>query len=366
MEEGRSARKFKKVGEVQGNTTGGSISIDANSAIRRTCNIDMVITDSSFLISEDSKIWMDKWFKLKIGIRSIKTGEIVWFNKGIYAIQNPSVKLSLSEKTLSLSGLDIMSTLDGTLGGTLGNITKLPADISINEAIKTTVWQLGGISQSQIYIEDNDLMLPYDIEKTPTDTVYSILDEIRNLYMDMEMFFDENGRFIYQKIKNRYVENPVPSYANDIVQFRFLEEHEMVIDYSLQYLFDNVKNKIQVWGKLLDSGIQTMYELVNDDPRSPFNISTNMGVIPFAYVDNKIFNDEQAKQRARYELYQHSNMSKQLSISLVPLYFLDVNTLVEFSKPEIDLDGKYLIDSITIPLNATDNMSLVSHEVYAQ
>ena len=274
-------RKFKKVGEVQGNATGGSININATSAVRRTCNIDMIITDSSFLISESSKIWMDKWFKLELGIRSIKTGEIVWFNKGIYAINNPSVSLNLSGKTLSLSGLDLMCTLDGTLGGILGNITKLPAEISINEAIKTTVWQLGGISQSQIYIEDNDLMLPYDIEKTPTDTVYSILDEIRNLYMDMEMFFDESGRFIYQKIKNRYVENPVPSYANDIVQFRFLEEHEMVIDYSLQYLFDNVKNKIQVWGKLLDNGIQTMYELVNDDPRSPFNINTKMESLPY-------------------------------------------------------------------------------------
>lgn len=363
-ESGHQVRKFKKVGEVQGQTVGGSIEINANSTVRRTCSIDMVITDSSFLVSENSKIFMDKWIRIELGIRSLKTDEIVWFNKGIYAINNPSVRYNSVEKRLHIEGLDLMCTLDGTLGGTLGITTKLPKEAGISDSIKTTVWQLGKISQSQIYIEQNDLEMPYDIEKTPTDTVYSILEELKNLYMSMEIFFDENGRLIYQRIRNRYVANPIPNYENDVVTFRFLEEHDLVTDYNVNYLFDNVKNKITVWGKMRNDGIQVKAELINTDNNSPFSVNKNLGTIPFSITDEKIFNNEQALERARYEMYKYSNMSEQVSVSCTPLYFLDVNTLIEFDKPEIGLEGKYLVDDISIPLDATGRMNLSCHRVY--
>ncbi len=362
-ENGYQVRKFIKVGEIQGNTIGGSIDINATSTIRRTCSIEMVVTDSSFLISEDSKIWMDKWFRVEIGIKNLKTDKIVWLNKGVFAIHNPSVRYSSAEKTLHIEGLDLMCTLDGTLGGDLGIITKILSEAGISESIKTTVWRLGKISQSQIYIEQNDLIMPYDIEKTPTDTIYSILEELRNLYMDWEVFFDENGRFVYQKIKNRYVANPVPNYDNDIITFNFLEEHDLVVDYNVQYLFDNVKNKIVVWGKLRDDGLQIHYELINNNDNSPFSVNKNLGTIPMSIVDDKIFTEEQARQRCEYELYKHNNMNSRVNISCVPIYFLDVNKLIEFNKPEINLDGKYLIDTISIPLSYDGTMSLSAHKV---
>lgn len=360
-EGGYQVRKFRKVGEVQGNTIGGSINIDANSAIRRTCSIDMVITDSSFLVSEDSKVFIDKWFKVELGIRSLKTDEIVWFNKGIYAIHNPSVKYNATEKILHIEGLDLMHTLDST---SLGIITKLPADISLADAVKTTVWQLGKISQSQIYIEQNEYELPYDIEKTPTDTVYSILEEIKNLYMSQEMFFDVEGRFVYRKMRNRYVKNPVPNYENDVITFNFLEDHDLVVDYNTNFLFDNVKNKIIVWGRMLDNGEQIHYELVNDNDESPFSINKNLGIIPLTIVDDKIQTQEQAKLKCEYELYLCNNMCEQISIELSPLLFLDVNQLIEFNKPEINLKGKFLVDSITIPLESNRTASLTAHKHY--
>lgn len=364
-EEGVKVRKFKKVGEIQGNTTGGSVNIDATSTIRRTCSIDMIITDSSFLISEDSKIWIDKWFKVELGVRSIKTGRTVWFDKGIYAIHNPSIKYNPAIKSLHIEGLDLMCTLDGTLGGTLNIATTISAEVPIANVLRDTVWKLGGISKNQIYIEQNNSEIPYDIEKSSTDTVYSILEEIRDLYMDWEIFFDENGRFIYQKIKNRYVKNPNPNYENDVISFRFIEEHDLAVDYNVDYLFDNVKNKITIWGQVRDDGYQPMYELINDDINSPFSIDKNLGIIPFAIEDDKIFNDEQAEQRARYEFYKHNNMNEQVTISAASLYFLDVNQLIEIDKPDIKLSGRFLIDSITIPLSYDGLVNISAHKVYA-
>lgn len=362
-EDGNMVRRFRKIGEVQGNTIGGSIDINANSTVRRTCSIDMVITDSSFLVSENSKIWMDKWFGVELGIRSLKTGKIVWFDKGVYAINNPSIKFNSSTNTLHIEGLDLMCTLDGTLGGELGIITKIPAGVGIAGALETATWRMGKISKTQIYIEQNTSPLPYDIEKTPTDTVYSILEEIRDLFMDWEIFFDVSGRFIYQKIKNRYVLNPLPNAENDVISFNFLEEHDLAVDYGLDYDFQNVKNKIIIWGKQLDNGIQIHHELINDNPNSPFSID-KLGEIPKTIVDDKIFTEDQAEQRARYEFYKHNNLCEQVNILMLPLYFLDVNRLIEFNRPEIKLVGRHLIDSISIPLEVDGEMSLTAHRVY--
>lgn len=362
-EENNLVRRFRKVGEVQGNVIGGGIDINTNSAIRRTCSIDMVITDSSLLVSENCKIWMDKWFRVELGIRSLKTDNIVWFNKGIYAINNPSLKYNPTNKLLHIEGLDLMCKLDGTLGGELGIVTKIPANIGIPGVLETSVWKLGKISKSQIYIEQNPSSLPYDIEKTPTDTVYSILEEIRDLYMDWEIFFDEDGRFVYQKIKNRYVSNPLPNYENDVINFNFLEELDLIYDYGLDYDFKNVKNRIIIWGRQLDNGIQIHHELINDNPNSPFNIN-KLGEIPKTIVDDKIFTINQADQRARYESWKHNNFCEKVNIQGVPLYFLDVNRLIELNKPEINLVGKFLIDRIHLPFVINSMMNLSAHRVY--
>lgn len=360
------ARRFKKVGEIQGNTVGGSITIDTKSAVRRTCSIDMVITDSSFLIGEDTKIWMDKWFRIELGIKSFKTGRIVWFNKGIYAINNPSIKYNSKESSLKLQGLDLMATLDGTLGGSLKNITKIDVGTPISEAIKRTVCELGGFSERDIFIEQNTVDLPFSIEKRETETVYSILDDIRNLYMDWEFFFDVNGRFIYKKIENRLMIEQQPGYKDHLIQFDFLEEHEVISDYNYSLLFTNVKNRIVVWGRLSPEGVQTQYELVNTDQNSPFNIHSNIGEIPLTIVDTKIYENDQAKARGDYEFYKHNNMNEKVSIQSLPLYFLEVNKMINFNKPEIGLEGKFLIESITIPLGIDGQMNIESHKVYAQ
>ena len=72
-----------------------------------------------------------------------------------------------------------------------------------------------------------------------------------------------------------------------------------------------------------------------------------MGIIPLTISDSNIFNNEQARQRVNYEMYLHSNMCETVDVSCIPLHFLDVNKLIEFNKPEINLSGKFLIDTIS-------------------
>ena len=92
------------VNQLSGKVIAGNISIDANSDIRRTCNIDMVMKGAEFDI-EEGQIWLDKYVRIETGIENIVTGEIDWINQGVYLISNPVITYSGSESRLSFQGL---------------------------------------------------------------------------------------------------------------------------------------------------------------------------------------------------------------------------------------------------------------------
>ena len=50
---------YMTVGELQGNVISGSINIDANSDLRRSCTLSLVVTDSSFIVEAGVSIWLD-------------------------------------------------------------------------------------------------------------------------------------------------------------------------------------------------------------------------------------------------------------------------------------------------------------------
>lgn len=344
-----------KVDEIQGNVLDGSINITTNSPVRRTCDLSLIVTDSSFLVGEDKKIWLDKRFKVEIGIKSIITDEIVWFNKGIYCINQPSLKYNSTTKTLSLQGLDLMCLLDGTLDGNLETLsTKIDVGADISTAIKDTAQGLGGVSN--LNIENIDKVTPYDIEKAAGDTVYSVLKELAGLYKNWELFFDENGVLVFQKIKNK-INDPI------IINFNELQQ-DLIEDYDIDTDFQNIKNKIIIYGRQFDDGTQIKSIKSNEDPSNPFNIN-KIGVKSLTLTEQNVFNQEQADTSAEFKLHEHSYLNEKISISCLSIYFLNVNKLVYFNKPEINLVGKYLVTDINIPLSISGLMTFNAYKIYA-
>ena len=64
------------VDELSGNVMSFDVSVDADSDIRRTCNVEIVVTDSSFDIKAGSKIWLDKMIQPYIGIENIRRSRL--------------------------------------------------------------------------------------------------------------------------------------------------------------------------------------------------------------------------------------------------------------------------------------------------
>lgn len=347
---------FKKVGSLEGVATSGNISISATSDIRRSCNISLVIKNSSFLVDYDKKIWMDKYVKIETGIKNNRTKEMVWINQGIYLINQPHISFSDSDRTLSFTGVDLMAKLTGSRDGQLGVKTIIPAGTPITQAIRTTVKTLGKFDN--LIIEETNRIVPYDIEKSATDSIYSLLVDLRDLYMDYEIFFDVDGTFHYQKIKSK-IYDPV------IIDFTQLKT-KLILEPNIDYDFENVKNKIIIWGWTNDNtGEQIYYTKSNTDVNSKFNVNSSIGEIIYTVQDDKIQTLEQAQTWADYYIWQHNNLCEKINLSAVPIPWLDINQKIVYASSKIELDKTELvITDLTIPLDITESMTINTIKVY--
>ena len=118
--------------EIQGRVTGGSLNLDGNSSIRRTCNLSMVTDNySNDLASVNSLLSINKKINLETGFLNTtdfyKDYDIIWFPLGIYIIINPSISHSENGINISLQLKDKMCLLNGECGGVL------PSSVTFNE-----------------------------------------------------------------------------------------------------------------------------------------------------------------------------------------------------------------------------------------
>ena len=327
------------VGALEGVCTGGSVDIDADSSIQRNCSLEIVIKDGSYLPSEVSKIWLNKKFILYTGIKDITNDEIVYIKQGIFFMSNPQIESGNGVRKLTLKGYDKMCWLNGQLSGSLNYTTIRPKDTTFYDAIKTTL-EING--ETKFIISDVEgLVLPYQIEKTATDNITSILEEIRDLYMFFEFYYDVNGYFTFRKIKDR---------KNDIVKHNF-EENNLIVNYSNAPNWENIRNDFYVYGRVLTDGTKIQYHLENNDINSPFNIDKigKRTLIPI--VDETIFTQEQAQIRCEYEMFKHSNLNEQISVSLPPIYNMQSNDVCQLKDSESGIEGRYLVKKFNIPLD---------------
>lgn len=119
--------------QIEGRVTQGTINVDGNSAVRRTCSLTLVAQDLNI---NDFYWGLKSKFKLEVGIRNTikdvvyndQTGEtwgskypqdIIWFPQGIYIITTFNTSQNTTSYTVSISGKDKMCLLNGDLGGSL-------------------------------------------------------------------------------------------------------------------------------------------------------------------------------------------------------------------------------------------------------
>ena len=343
------------IDEVTGLCSGGNYNFTSNSDIRRTCNLTMILNEKT-LPSPTSPFWLNKRFRIYVGIQSLQGDEIKWFNLGTYLIKSPTVSIEVDGNKLSITGVDMVAGLNGDISGMLDTKYKIPHGDVISTVVKNTLVEAGEV---RLNIEPTTYVVPYDIEKDAGDSFWSLISELTELYASYEAFYDVNGVFVFRKSSTLY---------NDSVAWNF-EDNDMIIDIQNTISYDNVKNKIKVWGAVQDDGSQPSYTIeVRDSnyPHCPFTIEKlDEGRIRnYVVTEDKYHNTSQCKERAEYEVDQHTNCADSVSLTCVPIYSLDVNQICYINRPDENIEGKYVIDSISCGLSHNDTMTITCHKIY--
>lgn len=153
----------------------------------------------------------------------------------------------------------------------------------------------------------------------------------------------------------------------DTYSIRNLSNELISLDYSQSYFLIATKTGVNsiafnvlyypIPSSAMDMSTSTLLNLPQ------FNNQVRYVCVGDEY-DN-IYSDYLAEQRARYEVYLRSRLHDTIQIVSVPIYWLDVNTIVEYTLPN-NVDGGsdlWLIKSIStdISTNGTQNISAIRY-----
>lgn len=256
--------EYNVLDNITGLATSVSVNLDSDSDIRRTANVTMQLQSEytrttslgASIQSHDmywtagNLYWFDKYIQIYIGIDNIRTGQTDWVNQGIYLLNMPSVSFDATTNELTFEAVDMMAKITGMRNGYLQGVEySIPSNSIITNVIESLLIEAGFTK----YILNTPPVdyVPYDINVDIGSTLYDLLSEIRDINANWEMFFDEDGTFIFQQIPSGNVLDPNTDEETMLaptVQASLIKRLEL--NYSLETDFEEVKNYIEVVGKM--------------------------------------------------------------------------------------------------------------------
>lgn len=297
-------------------------------------NINIDDIDNEISINKKVRIFIG----LKNTMKSYEHyGDIIWFPCGLFILTSANVSRGTSGWTISINGKDKMCLLDGTVGGVLpASVTFHESQVQLDngdiEIRQPTIYQIiyeavnhwGGEPIENIIISDLDetvkqlvryrgdsaiyfsedysamsftqsddfpymysngkdagyketeFTYPDELILNAGDSVVTLLDKITSVLSNYEYFYDVEGKFVFQQIKN---------YLNTASPLTDLDERDYVKNYNnAKFLYsltdldtttaitktpkyDNLKNDFYVWGQrktATDQEVAIRYHLAID------------------------------------------------------------------------------------------------------
>lgn len=201
---------------IEGRVTGGSINVDGNSALRRTCNLTMILKNQSE-INQFNWTFKSK-FKLEVGIKNFINKiypDIIWFKQGLFILTTCNMNQTTNNYTITINGKDKMCLLNGDIGGVIPHSTDFGTEeyfdkdtntitynkILIKDIIRNALLAFGGESPENIIINDLDEagfeLLEYKYEEAPLYLFRNVTDnQVAQVTMDPNHIVYLNGQEI--------------------------------------------------------------------------------------------------------------------------------------------------------------------------
>ena len=182
--------KENPIQQIQGKITGGSITLDGSSSMRRTCNLSLVLNEEDYKeYNIKSLLSINKKIEVLIGFKNTTNQyieyPILWFPQGVYAIISINFVHDVNGISISLTLHDKMAFLNGECGGILSSsvvfneIEDIDQDgqISITQPtvyqiIQQLVNHFGGQQIGKIIISDIDNKIKRVMKWTGSTPIY--------------------------------------------------------------------------------------------------------------------------------------------------------------------------------------------------
>ena len=341
----------------------GSISINYQQGVRRTCTITLFDNDGKFIPRVDGDIWINKKFKLYIGIKDIFTDDIYWFSQGVYCLIDPVV--DRENKTITLNGVDKYGFLGSETGFNQITVTHvIDRNVLIKDAIEDTLMTdmgNGSVIDAIPPIIDDNLWIqrmPYELSKAPASYLSDIFIELGNI-MGADTYYDADGHMRYD------LGTEDMSYSSVDSIWNFSDITPEYISPSLQFTTTSVVNSVTIVGNNSNSDEFWTYTAENHNPLSPVSIE-NIGLKSYYEESTSVYDDSTAKDYAEYVLNQKSILQQAMSFSCPLIPHLDVNKIITITDTYYKFNQeRFIIQSITMPLDASSPMQITASNVSA-
>ena len=234
---------FQLLDIIEGNCLSCSLDIDSSADIRRTVTLTMLIRDPKDLVSPTSKIWVNRYLRIYLGIQYIRTKEILWYPLILCVPSEDTYTYDINTRILQVKCVDFMSALINTpLYGTTTHI--IPAGSNIRSALIAAL-KLANVKKYNICeisnITDSSAnTVPYDISMDSSSSVYDLVKKLLTLYAGYEIFADLDT-IVVQRVPTTIEDGIVLS--DDI-----LKSKGLIISESISNSL-NIKNVTEIFGK---------------------------------------------------------------------------------------------------------------------
>lgn len=238
--------RFQVLAEVQGEGLSLSLSVSAESDVRRTCSLDMYVKDDAYQITEASYFWFRRMIRPYYGIYDVTRGDYAYYMLGTFLLNENSYIYDTTSRRLTLAMTDLMAKATSMQGSALGGqSTVVEVNANIRNAIISVLEQMVGITRYRIaHFPSGQTEVPYDLKFSAGSYPYDVLAELRDLYPCREMYFDVDGVFVC---------GPIPSGKNEPVVLDRTYMDKLLISETRATSFAAVKNVTEIWGAQLNA-----------------------------------------------------------------------------------------------------------------
>ena len=358
----------------------GNLSVSLQNGKRRQASISFANLDGQFDYAVN-KIWLGQKVRLSMGVR-LPSGKDYYIPQGVFYFETPQLDWRPNSRQANYTLTDKWAYLDGTLFGKLRDTYQVPTNSNLFSAMRallqisrytlaptTDIMQMidpitplftdyynnrTTVVNGQIYTNN---LVPYDIEVEYGQTYADVLLELNDLIAGW-IGYDNAGRLTVLPSENDIPDQTKP------VQWDFTTNSKTFLGLSETANIGDVYNEYTVVGEALDSDSAPVGRAINNDAASDTNIG-RIGRKSQVETASGYYTKEQCAALAAFKLKRATVLQKSVTIDCTQMFHLQENNLITVRRT--DKQGapieRHLIQSYTIPLSQTGQMSITATSV---